>query len=160
MEGSVSETVEVRVPGDKSISHRSLILAVLANGTSRIAGLLDSDDVRSTARVLRGLGADISDFSPGGTTVLGRGARALRAASAPLDCGNSGTTARLLAGVAAALAFETELVGDESLSRRPMRRVARPLEAMGATVSLTPAGTLPMRIRGGRLEPLDWESET
>lgn len=160
MEGRVSDAVEIRVPGDKSISHRSLILAVLANGTSRVAGLLDSDDVRSTARVLRGLGAEISEFSPAGTTVIGRGARALRAPSEPLDCGNSGTTARLMAGVAAALPFETELVGDASLSRRPMRRVARPLEAMGAAVRMSSGDTLPMRIRGGRLEPLDWESET
>jgi 3-phosphoshikimate 1-carboxyvinyltransferase len=160
MGGQVTSAVEVRVPGDKSISHRALILAVLASGTSRITGLLDSADVRSSARVLRGLGADISDFAAEGTTVIGRGSGNLRAPSAPLDCGNSGTTARLLAGVAAALPFETELIGDESLSRRPMRRVARPLEAMGARVLLAPGDTLPMRVRGARLEPLDWESET
>ena len=160
MEGQVSASVEVRVPGDKSISHRALILAVLANGTSRVTGLLDSADVRSTARALRGLGAEISDLSREGTTVIGGGARALRAPSAALDCGNSGTTARLLSGVVAALPFETDLVGDASLSRRPMRRVARPLEAMGARVRLAPGDTLPMRVRGGRLEPLDWESET
>ena len=156
----VSTVPEVRVPGDKSISHRALILAVLASGTSRITGLLDSADVRSTARVLRGLGAEISDLSSAETTVIGHGARGLRVAVGALDCGNSGTTARLVAGVAAALPFETELTGDESLSRRPMRRVARPLEAMGARVTLAAGDTLPMRIHGGRLQSVDWESET
>src|SRR5512133_2161538 len=109
----------VRVPGDKSISHRSLILAALADGDSRVAGLLDSADVLSTAGALRALGVAIEVGSDGNVAVRGRGAPMLRQASAPLDCGNSGTTTRLLAGVAAALPFATRFVGDDSLSRRP-----------------------------------------
>ena len=157
----VTTPVEVRVPGDKSISHRALMLATLADGECRIAGLLDSADVRSTAGVLRALGAEIPPIgSPEGIVVRGRGARARRAASSALDCGNSGTTARLMAGVAAALPFASRFVGDESLSRRPMRRVAAPLRAMGAEVTMADDDTLPMTVRGGTLQPIEWASET
>ena len=148
---------EVRVPGDKSISHRALMLGALASGESRVRGILRSADVESTAGVLRALGADIPVLG-GDLTISGRGLRGLRQPSAPLDCGNSGTTTRLMAGVCAGYAFESRFIGDSSLSRRPMRRVARPLEAMGARVQLANDG-LPMTIHGGTLRPLDWHSE-
>jgi 3-phosphoshikimate 1-carboxyvinyltransferase len=148
---------EVRVPGDKSISHRALMLAALASGESRIRGLLASADVHSTAAVLRTLGCGIAPLGDE-LLVQGGGLRGLRAPRSPLDCGNSGTTTRLMAGVAAGYPFESLFVGDGSLSRRPMRRVARPLEAMGAEVVLTGDG-LPMTVRGGALRTVDWVSE-
>jgi 3-phosphoshikimate 1-carboxyvinyltransferase len=148
----------VVVPGDKSISHRALILAALADGPSRLRGVLRAHDVESTAGALRALGAELPALAPE-VVVRGVGLRGLRAPAAPLDCGNSGTTTRLLAGVAAGIAGSTTFVGDASLSRRPMRRVARPLERMGATVELGPDGSLPMTVRGGALRPLDHVSE-
>ncbi|HEX6630353.1 MAG TPA: 3-phosphoshikimate 1-carboxyvinyltransferase, partial [Gemmatimonadaceae bacterium] len=149
----------VAVPGDKSISHRALILAALSEGQSHIENLLRSADVETTARALRALGADIAPLAPE-VTVRGRGLRGLHAPGADLDCGNSGTTTRLLAGVVAAHPFTTTFVGDESLTRRPMRRIARPLEQMGARVELSPAGTLPMTITGGGLSAIDFASDT
>lgn len=148
----------VRAPGDKSISHRALMLAALADGTSRIRHLLRSADVHSTAGVLRALGVAVPELAAE-VAVAGRGARALRAPSDDLDCGNSGTTTRLMAGIAAACPFESRFVGDASLSRRPMRRVARPLEAMGARVVLEQGDGLPMRITGGALRPVEWTTE-
>jgi 3-phosphoshikimate 1-carboxyvinyltransferase len=147
----------VRVPGDKSISHRALLLAALAPaGASRVTGVLDSADVRSTAGALRALGAAVPDVGPD-LTVAGA---PLRAPAADLDCGNSGTSARLLAGVAAAQPFASRFTGDASLSRRPMRRVAGPLTAMGAEVTFDGEdGRLPMRVRGGALRATEWTSE-
>jgi 3-phosphoshikimate 1-carboxyvinyltransferase len=139
----------VRVPGDKSISHRSLILSALATGRSRVTGILESADVHSTAGVLRTLGVRIPQLSAD-FVVDGNGVQSIENPSAHLDCGNSGTTTRLMAGVVAARPIEATFVGDASLSRRPMRRVARPLEAMGARVTLPPHGGLPMTI---------WQSE-
>jgi 3-phosphoshikimate 1-carboxyvinyltransferase len=123
----------VRVPGDKSISHRALMLGAIASGEGTVRGLSEGADVRSTASCLRALGVDIEDGR-----IRGRGLRGLRAASGPLDCGNSGTTMRLLAGLLAAQAFESELTGDESLSRRPMDRAVKPLQQMGARASWPP----------------------
>ncbi|HZK74120.1 MAG TPA: 3-phosphoshikimate 1-carboxyvinyltransferase [Clostridia bacterium] len=131
---------EVRLPGDKSISHRALILGALADGWSRIHGLSAGADVQSTAACLRTLGAEIED-----SAVRGFGLDGVRKAGAPLDCGNSGTTMRLLAGVLAAQGFVSELTGDESLIRRPMDRVVKPLIEMGAH-----AVWPPLRV-GGRL---------
>lgn len=148
----------LRVPGDKSISHRSLIFAALADGKSRVCGILESADVHSTAGVLRTLGADIPTLSDD-FVVRGRGMRSLAQPARDLDCGNSGTTTRLMAGVVAALPMSATFIGDSSLSRRPMRRVARPLEQMGARVELPPHGGLPMTIRGGALHDIMWESE-
>ena len=148
----------LRVPGDKSISHRALILGALAVGESRITGILESADVTSTAGVLRALGAEIPALS-GAFTVHGAGPGALRQPAGDLDCGNSGTTTRLMAGVAAALPIAARFCGDASLSRRPMRRIALPLEAMGATVELAPHGGLPMTIRGGSLHDVAWDSQ-
>jgi 3-phosphoshikimate 1-carboxyvinyltransferase len=148
----------VVVPGDKSISHRALIAASLADGSSSIRGILQSADVQSTAGALRALGVEIPTLGSS-IPVSGVGLRGLRRALMALDCGNSGTSARLLAGVCAALPVETEFIGDSSLSRRPMRRVARPLRAMGAHVDLTDDERLPMWIRGGALHAVDWVSD-
>jgi 3-phosphoshikimate 1-carboxyvinyltransferase len=147
----------LRVPGDKSISHRALIFGALSNGESRVTGILQSADVHSTAGVLRSLGAEIPELS-GDFVIRGRG-RGLAQPTRDLDCGNSGTTTRLMAGVVAASPIEATFVGDASLSRRPMGRVARPLEAMGARFTLPAHGGLPMTIRGGTLHDIDWKSE-
>ena len=121
------------MPGDKSISHRALIFGSIASGESRVRGLSAGGDVQSTASCLRALGVDIE-----GSRIAGRGMRGLRRAEEVLDCGNSGTTMRLLAGLLAAQDFESELAGDESLSRRPMDRVVQPLRQMGANASWPP----------------------
>jgi 3-phosphoshikimate 1-carboxyvinyltransferase len=148
----------LRVPGDKSISHRSLIFGALSDGASRVTDILLSADVHSTATVLRTLGADIPELSAD-FVVRGRGLRGLMQPSRALDCGNSGTTTRLMAGVVAASAVDATFIGDASLSRRPMGRVARPLEAMGARFELPPHGGLPMTIHGGELHHIVWNSE-
>lgn len=147
----------VRVPGDKSLSHRALILAALADGRSRVRRLLDSEDVRSTAGALAALGTAI-EWRDGEAHIDGRGRRGLHAPTRDLDCGNSGTTARLLAGVVAGHPFSARFIGDASLSRRPMQRIKQPLEAMGATVELERGDGLPMRVRGADLRSLVWET--
>jgi 3-phosphoshikimate 1-carboxyvinyltransferase len=145
-----------RVPGDKSITHRALMLAALARGTSTVDGALTSLDARSTARVLRQLGADISPVREGATvTVTGRGR--LRRPVATLDCGNSGTTTRLMLGILAGHPFAATLTGDGSLRRRPMRRVTGPLGDMGAKIDERGGDGLPLTIRGGPLRPLLYE---
>jgi 3-phosphoshikimate 1-carboxyvinyltransferase len=131
---------EVRVPGDKSISHRALMLNAVAEGEARVLGLSNGADVASTAGCLRALGVPVEDGR-----VVGAGLAGLREPHGPLDCGNSGTTMRLLAGLLAGRPFPVTLVGDESLSRRPMDRVAAPLRLMGAL-----AETEPLRVGGGR----------
>jgi 3-phosphoshikimate 1-carboxyvinyltransferase len=151
---------ELRVPGDKSISHRALMLAALGKGESRVRGLLCSADVLSTAGVLRSLGATIPVVSPEEFAVRGSGLRGLRESAGDLDCGNSGTTARLMSGVLAAIPFDSRVTGDASLSKRPMKRVAKPLEAMGARFEFANGEGLPMTVRGGLLRGLTWFSET
>jgi 3-phosphoshikimate 1-carboxyvinyltransferase len=150
----------LRVPGDKSISHRALMLAALGKGESRVRGLLCSADVKSTAGVLRALGAAIPEVNAGEFVVRGAGLRSLRESSADLDCGNSGTTARLMSGVLAAIPFESRVTGDGSLSKRPMKRVAKPLEAMGARFEFAGGDGLPMTVHGGLLRGVTWFSET
>ncbi len=148
----------VRVPGDKSVSHRALMFSALASGTSRVRGLLQSDDVKATAGVLRALGWHIPPVADE-MTITGTGLHSrLPSPVSRLDCSNSGTTTRLMAGVAAAQPFASTFVGDASLSRRPMRRVAAPLEAMGARVDF-PGGHdgLPMVVHGGVLHSVDWD---
>ena len=135
----------VDVPGDKSISHRALILGGLARGTTRIHGLLESDDVLRTAEAVRGFGATVERTSSGCWTVEGC---EWRSPAGPIDCGNSGTGARLLMGAAAGFPIEARFTGDASLSRRPMERVLAPLRAMGIEAE---GSTLPLRISGGRL---------
>ncbi len=129
---------EIGVPSDKSISHRSLIFAALARGRSRLSGFSYGEDNVSTMSILRRLGVEIDDQGNGQLVVTGAGLRGLRAATGPLDCGNSGTSMRLLAGLLAAQPFTSTLVGDASLSGRPMLRVASPLRARGARVEGRP----------------------
>ena len=147
----------LRVPGDKSISHRALILGALAEGDSAVSGILQSADVQSTAGVLRSLGVAIPELSSS-FIVRGYGRHGLVQPTTDLDCGNSGTTTRLMAGVLAATPVRTTLVGDASLSRRPMDRVALPLRTMGATIDLPPHAGLPMTIHGGDLHEIEWSS--
>lgn len=146
----------VRVPGDKSISHRALLLAAMARGTSTLTGLLDGADVKSSARVLRRLGAELSPLREG-TAVHVRGAR-FRSPRAVLQCGNSGTTARLVLGAIAGHPIRARLTGDASLRRRPMRRVIEPLRQMGARFDPPDADALPLRVRGGRLHGINYAS--
>ncbi|MGH7532758.1 MAG: 3-phosphoshikimate 1-carboxyvinyltransferase [Gemmatimonadales bacterium] len=147
----------VRVPGDKSITHRALMLGALAGGTSWIGGALTAFDARSTARVLRALGAEISPLMPDRVIRVRAGRRFHRPARR-LDCGNSGTTTRLLLGLLAAHPFRAELTGDASLRRRPMRRVTEPLVRMGARIEELAGGDgLPLAIRGGHLHELRYE---
>jgi 3-phosphoshikimate 1-carboxyvinyltransferase len=141
----------LRVPGDKSVSHRAALLAALAEGRTRIENFASSADCASTLGTLRGLGVEVE--RDGGVVLIdGAGADGgprFSPPTAPLDCGNSGTTMRLLAGILAAQPFASVLVGDESLSRRPMQRVTRPLERMGAHLSTTD-GHAPLRVEGRR----------
>lgn len=148
----------VRVPGDKSISHRALILAALADGESVIRDILVAEDTASTAYALRALGNDAPPLGPE-IRMHGTGVRALRVPESPIDCGNSGTTVRLLAGVVAGHPFSTTFTGDESLSRRPMRRIAEPLSEMGARISLDKGDGLPMTVQGGDLQHIAWTTE-
>jgi len=149
----------VRVPGDKSISHRALFLGALATGRTTIRGLAPGGDCRSTRACLSALGVAIGDSrGPHGTVwhVEGRGLGGLVPPSAPLDAGNSGTTARFLMGVLAGQRFTATLTGDASLSRRPMERVADPLRLMGARIDTT-GGCLPVRVAGGPLRAIAYE---
>ena len=146
----------LRVPGDKSITHRVLLLAALARGTSRIRGALTSLDARSTARVLRQLGAKVSPLKLDTvTTVSGQGQ--FRRPAEVLNCGNSGTTTRLVLGLLSAHHFSVTLTGDYSLRRRPMRRVTVPLSAMGARFTERNGDGLPLTVEGARLRPLRYE---
>lgn len=143
------------MPGDKSITHRALLLAALAPGASTLYGALTSEDARSTARVLRQLGATITPLRADSAVTV-QGHRRFAAPADRLDCGNSGTTARLLLGLLAAHQFSAVVTGDRSLRRRPMRRVTEPLVAMGARVTDQEADGLPLTMRGGRLHSLEW----
>jgi len=140
------------VPGDKSISHRALLLAALAEGESELRGLLRAGDTESTISVLRQLGAEIED---GGRVVVVRGVglRGLREAAEPLDCGNAGTLLRLVSGILAGHGGRFALVGDESLSRRPQERIAEPLRLMGARIETTD-GHAPVSLDGGALRAI------
>lgn len=154
----------LRLPGDKSIAHRALILAALARGPSTLRGLPDGEDVRRTVRALQALGVSI-DPRGNALRVQGVGLRGLRPASQPIDCGNSGTTLRLLCGVLAGQRFTTVLTGDASLRRRPMERLVTPLAAMGGSIEcLGAGGRPPVRVGGarrgltGRIHRLDIDS--
>lgn len=149
--------MEMRVPGDKSISQRAIILSALARGESRVRGILLRGDPASTAGAIRALGVAISGTDRAGSEVriLGAGLRGLRAPSSPLDLENSGTGARLLLGVLSGQPLEAIVTGDPSLRSRPMTRVTQPLSAMGARFqALEAEGRLPIRVRGGPLKPL------
>lgn len=147
------------IPGDKSVSHRAVMFAALADGTSTIDGFLEGEDTRATARIFARMGVRIETPSPSRRIVHGVGIDGLRAPDGDLDCGNAGTGMRLLAGVLAGQRFDSVLVGDESLSRRPMRRVTAPLAQMGARIDTRADGTPPLRIHGGQpLYGIDYAS--
>ncbi|WP_164110355.1 3-phosphoshikimate 1-carboxyvinyltransferase [Stenotrophomonas muris] len=147
------------IPGDKSVSHRSVMFAALADGTSHIEGFLEGEDTRATARIFSQLGVRIETPSPSQRIVHGVGIDGLKAPEAPLDCGNAGTGMRLLAGLLAGQAFDCTLIGDESLSGRPMRRVTGPLSQMGARIDTQDDGTPPLHVHGGqRLHGIDFAS--
>jgi 3-phosphoshikimate 1-carboxyvinyltransferase len=154
---------EMTVPGDKSISHRAVMIASLSNGPCLIDGFLPSEDCLSTVSTMRSLGVqiDIVEETPGlGPTTLRVHGRKMKlsAPDGPIDCGNSGTTIRLVSGILAAQPFECELGGDESLSKRPMKRIVEPLAKMGAKISARGAGgdCAPLVISGGDLKPVHY----
>ncbi|KAF1697726.1 3-phosphoshikimate 1-carboxyvinyltransferase [Pseudoxanthomonas koreensis] len=140
----------LEIPGDKSVSHRSVMFAALADGVSTIDGFLEGEDTRATAAIFSRMGVRIETPSPSRRIVHGVGVDGLKGADGPLDCGNAGTGMRLLAGLLAAQPFDSVLVGDESLSKRPMRRVTTPLALMGARIDTGEDGTPPLRIHGGQ----------
>jgi 3-phosphoshikimate 1-carboxyvinyltransferase len=140
---------DITIPGDKSISHRAIMLAALADGTSHIGGFLEGEDTRATAAAFGALGVAIDAPEPSRRVVHGVGLHGLSPAGAPIDCGNAGTGMRLLAGLLAGQSFDSTLTGDASLSRRPMRRVIEPLTRMGARIEAGPGDRPPLRIRGG-----------
>ncbi len=140
----------IRVPGDKSVSHRAMMLASLAEGVSRVDGFLEGEDTRATEAVFKQLGVRIDAPSAQSRIVHGVGLHGLRSSASALDCGNAGTGMRLLTGVLAGQAFDSVLIGDASLSKRPMRRVIDPLTAMGAQIESEASGLPPLRIRGGQ----------
>ena len=146
---------DIAVPGDKSISHRALLLGAIADGVSEIEGFGASKDTLSTAAAVRALGA-VVEVDSDRVRVEGVGLRGLKEPGGPLDCGNAGTLMRLLPGILAGHEGRFELVGDESLSTRPMERIAEPLRAMGARVE-TDDGHAPVVVEGGALGPVRWE---
>lgn len=139
-------TGRLEPPGDKSMSHRAIMLASLAQGTSEIAGLLPSEDCLATLEAFRNMGVQVHWLAPGRIRVHGVGLHGLQAPDAVLDVGNSGTAMRLLAGVLCGQGFASTLSGDASLNTRPMQRIAEPLQAMGADIRLSGAGTAPLEI--------------
>jgi 3-phosphoshikimate 1-carboxyvinyltransferase len=144
----------LRLPGDKSISHRYAMLAAIAEGTTRLENFSTGADCASTLGCLTGLGVDV-ERKEKAVLIHGHGPK-LQSPGAPLDCGNSGSTMRMLSGILAGQEFTSELMGDESLSRRPMARVIAPLEAMGAKIAANDGGRPPLRISGTRLKAIDY----
>ena len=138
----------LRVPGDKSISHRAVMLGSLADGVTRVTGLLEGEDVLRTLAAFRAMGVQALGPDRGRLTIHGVGLHGLRASSQPLDMGNSGTAMRLMAGILAGQTFDSTLVGDESLNKRPMKRVSDPLGLMGARIDTAEGGRPPLKIEG------------
>ena len=150
---------EIRIPGDKSISHRAVMLGAIADGDTRIRGLLEGEDVLATVAAFRSMGVEIEGPDDGEAIVHGVGREGLHSPAAAIDLGNAGTAMRLLAGLLAGQRFGCALTGDASLSRRPMRRIAEPLSRMGARIETTEGGTPPLAIRPcDRLAPIDYTS--
>jgi len=145
----------VRLPGDKSISHRYAMLGGIANGATKLENFSTGADCASTLECLRALGVKWQR-NEGSVVIQGSGAK-LQAPTAPLDCGNSGSTIRMLSGILAGQEFTSELGGDESLSRRPMARIIKPLEMMGAKIEAGEGGRPPLRVTGARLKPIDYK---
>lgn len=147
----------LRVPGDKSISHRSIMLGSLAEGVTEVSGFLEGEDNIATLEAFRAMGVQIEGPVYGRVTVHGVGMHGLKAPARPLYLGNSGTSMRLLAGLMAAQSFDVEMSGDASLSKRPMKRVTEPLRLMGAVVETTEKGTPPLKVKGGQeLQGIDY----
>jgi len=150
-------TGEIRVPGDKSISHRSIMLGALAEGMTEVTGFLEGEDNLATLNAFRAMGVNITGPEQGRVSIEGVGLHGLKAPDGPLYLGNSGTSMRLLSGLMAAQAFDCTLTGDASLSGRPMRRVTAPLAEMGAKIESNEAGTPPLHIHGGqKLQGIDY----
>jgi 3-phosphoshikimate 1-carboxyvinyltransferase len=148
---------ELRVPGDKSVSHRAMMLGGIADGVTEVSGFLESEDCLATLGAMRRMGVGIERPAPERVIVRGAGLRGLAAPTGPLDMGNAGTAMRLFTGLLSGQAFDTELIGDSSLMKRPMERVAGPLRLMGADIE-TRDGRPPVRIRGGRaLHGIDYD---
>ena len=148
----------LRVPGDKSISHRSIMLGSLAEGTTHVSGFLEGEDSLATLNAFRQMGVNIEGPENGRVVICGVGMHGLKAPQTPLDLGNSGTSMRLLSGLLAGQGLYLTLTGDASLSSRPMRRVTEPLRLMGARVDTTDAGTAPLHIRPvPSLKAIDYE---
>ena len=148
---------EIRVPGDKSISHRCVMLAAIADGDTRVTGLLEGEDVLATVAAFRAMGVRMEGPHGGEASIRGVGREGLRAPGADIDLGNSGTAMRLLAGLLAGQGFDCSLVGDDSLHRRPMRRITEPLSRMGARIDTGRGGTPPIRVRAcDGLAPIDY----
>lgn len=148
---------EITVPGDKSISHRAVMFAALADGSSRIDGFLEGEDTRATAQIFAQMGVRVETPSASTRIVHGVGVDGLKAPQQVLDCGNAGTGMRLLAGLLAGQRFNSTLVGDESLNKRPMRRVTEPLARMGARIETAADGTPPLQVHGGMaLQGIDY----
>ena len=145
----------VRLPGDKSISHRYAMLGGIAEGTTKLENFSTGADCASTLGCLRSLGVKW-ERNGGSVAIQGRGSR-LQAPNSPLDCGNSGSTIRMLSGILAGQDFTSELVGDESLSRRPMARIIAPLEMMGAKIEARDGGRPPLRLTGSHLKAIDYK---
>jgi 3-phosphoshikimate 1-carboxyvinyltransferase len=153
-----SMTGRLRVPGDKSVSHRSIMLGSLAEGVTDVEGFLEGEDSLATLQAFRDMGVVIEGPDKGRVKIFGVGLCGLKAPHGPVYCGNSGTSMRLLSGILAGQAFDTVMTGDESLSKRPMGRVAKPLQQMGAIIATEEKGTPPVRIRGGQsLKAIDYE---
>ncbi len=140
---------EIRVPGDKSMSHRSIMLGSLADGVTHVTGFLNAEDALATLQAFRAMGVRIDGPVNGEVTIHGVGKHGLKQPEGPLYLGNSGTSMRLLCGLLSGQAFDTVLTGDKSLESRPMRRVTEPLALMGAQIETQPDGTAPLKIRGG-----------
>ncbi|MGR9087450.1 MAG: 3-phosphoshikimate 1-carboxyvinyltransferase, partial [Gammaproteobacteria bacterium] len=148
---------ETRVPGDKSISHRSIMLGSLAEGVTHVKGFLEAEDALATLQAFRDMGVRIEGPVNGELTIYGVGKHGLKAPKNELYLGNSGTSMRLLSGLLAGQPFDSILTGDKSLSGRPMKRVTEPLAAMGADIKTSERGTAPLHITGkaGQLKGID-----
>lgn len=147
---------EITIPGDKSISHRAIMIGAVAQGQTKVKGLLECDDCNYTMRAFKEMGIPIA--KKGGIVIIeGKGLDGLSKPKAPIHVGNSGTTMRLLAGILAGQDFEVTLVGDESLSNRPMRRIAEPLSLMGASIRARDGEYPPITVKGGSLNPIDYK---
>ena len=157
VEPSASVRGTLRVPGDKSISHRSIMFGSLAEGVTEVSGFLEGEDCLRTRDAFRAMGVRIDGPEQGRVTIHGVGLHGLRAPSEPLYMGNSGTSMRLLSGILAGQAFDTVLTGDASLTKRPMKRVTNPLALMGARIDASEKGTAPLHIHGGQpLQGIDY----